>query len=66
MIKLLLKIVWYVIVVLALLLLVYFLFENHGSGIENLKDLFSAGFVEGIKQFFISIWNGIKFVCGVK
>ncbi len=65
MIKLLLKIVWYVIVILAFVLVVYFLFENQGSGIENLKNLFSIGFVEGIKQFFVSIWNGIKFVCGI-
>ena len=65
MIKLILKIVWAVIVIVAFLLAIYFLFQDQGAGIDNLKDLFSAGFIEGIKQFFVSIWNGIKFVCGI-
>lgn len=65
MIKLILKIIWYIAVVLAFLLAIYFLFQDNGAGIDNLKDLFSAGFLEGLKQFFVSIWNGIKFVCGI-
>lgn len=65
MIKIILKVIAYIIVVLALLLTVYFLFQDQGAGIENLKDLFSVGFLDGIKQFFVSIWNGIKFVIGI-
>lgn len=65
MIKLLLKIVWIVVVIAALLLAVYFLFANEGAGIGELKDLFSTGIWEGIKQFFINMWNGFKFVCGI-
>lgn len=66
MFKLLLKIIWYVIVVLAFLFVVYFLFQGEGEGIHNLQDLFSQGFWEGIKQFFVNIWNGIKAVCGIQ
>ena len=65
MIKLILKIIGYIIVAVAILLTLYFLFQDNGAGINNLKDLFSAGFGEGIKQFFVSIWNGIKAVCGI-
>ena len=66
MFKLILKIVWYLIVILAFLFVLYFLFGNNGAGIQNLKDLFADGFWEGIKQFFVNIWNGIKFVCGIQ
>lgn len=65
MFKLIFKIIWYLIVILSFLLTIYFLFETNGNGIENLKHLFSGGFWEGIKQFFVNIWNGIKFVCGI-
>ena len=65
MIKLILKIIWYIAVVFAFVLAIYFLFANNGSGINELKDLFSQGFWEGLKQFFVNIWNGIKFVCGI-
>lgn len=65
MIKLIFKIIWSVIVLIALLLVVYFLFANDCAGINQLKDLFSTGFWEGFKQFFVSIWNGIKFLCGI-
>lgn len=63
--KIVLKVIGYILLVLSLMLLVYFLFQDQGSGIENLKDLFSNGFVDGIRQFFTSIWNGFKFVCGI-
>lgn len=63
--KIILKIIGYLIVILSLLLTVYFLFQDQGAGINNLKDLFSGDFVEGLKQFFVSIWNGFKFVCGI-
>ena len=65
MIKIILKIIGGILIALAFLLAIYFLFQDQGAGIENLKDLFSAGFGEGIKQFFVSIWDGIKFVCGI-
>ena len=65
MIKIILKIIWYILVVFSFLFTIYFLFHGQGYGIEHLKDIFSAGFGEGIKQFFSSIWNGIKFVCGI-
>ena len=65
MIKLILKIVWYILVFVAFLLAIYFLFQDQGAGIDNLKDLFSVGFWEGLKQFFVSIWDGFKFVCGI-
>lgn len=63
--KIVLKVLWYILVTLSFLLLLYFLFQDQGAGIDNLKDLFSGGFGEGIKQFFVSIWNGFKFVCGI-
>lgn len=66
MFKLIFKIIWLIIAILAILFTLYFLFEGQGAGIQNLKDLFSNGFWEGIKQFFVSIWNGFKFVCGIK
>ncbi len=65
MIKIILKVIWYIAVVFAFIFTIYFLFANEGSGINELKDLFSTGFWDGIKQFFVNIWNGIKFVCGV-
>jgi Trk-type K+ transport system membrane component len=65
MVKVILKVIWYILVILSFLLCIYFLFEGQGAGIENLKDLFSNGFLEGLKEFFIQIWNGLKFVCGI-
>lgn len=65
MIKIILKVIGGILIALAFLLAIYFLFQDQGAGIENLKDLFSNGFGEGIKQFFVSIWNGFKFVCGI-
>ena len=63
--KIVLKVIGYILLVLSLMLLIYFLFQDQGAGIENLKDLFSNGFADGIKQFFTSIWNGFKFVIGI-
>ena len=65
MVKLIFKIIWYIIVVLAFLLLIYLLFANSGNGIELLKDLFSDGFFNGIKNFFVGIWDGFKHVVGL-
>lgn len=65
MVKLIFKIIWYIIAIVALLLTIYFLFANSGSGIEQLKDLFSDGFFNGIKDFFVGIWEGFKHVVGL-
>lgn len=65
MIKLIFKIIWYIIGILALLFTIYFLFANNGSGIEQLKSLFSDGFFNGVKDFFVDIWDGFKHVVGL-
>jgi len=63
MVKLIFKIIWIVISILTLLLSLYFLFAQ--SGIETIKSIFSAGFLEGIKEFFVSIWDGFKATVGL-
>ena len=50
------------IFVLCLLCTIYFLFGNGGYGIETFSDLFEDGFFAGIKNFFIDIWEGFKYV----
>lgn len=63
MIKLIFKILWNIIAVIALLFTIYFLFA--ANGIENLKSIFSDGFFSGIKDFFVGIWEGFKFTVGL-
>ena len=41
---------------------IYFLFANEGYGIDMLNQLFEDGFFAGIKNFFIDIWHGMKYV----
>ena len=41
---------------------IYFLFANEGYGIDMLTQLFEDGFLGGIKNFFIDIWRGFKYV----
>lgn len=65
MIKTIFKILWLIIAIASILLTVYFLFSYEGSGIANLKSLFSDGFFNGIKEFFVEIWNGFKHVVGL-
>lgn len=65
MIKTIFKILWNIIAILAVLLVLYFLFANDGNGIELLKSLFSEGFFNGMKNFFIEIWEGFKHVVGL-
>lgn len=48
--------------VLTTLCTVYFLFANEGYGIDSFSQLFEDGLIPGIKNFFIDIWNGFKFV----
>jgi hypothetical protein len=61
-----LKIIGIVILVLFLvlttLLTIYFLFANEGYGIDMLSGIFEDGFFGGIRNFFVDIWNGFKYV----
>ena len=61
-----LKIIGIIILVLFIifttLFTIYFLFANEGYGIDMLTNLFEDGFFAGIKNFFVDIWNGIRFV----
>lgn len=65
MIKTIFKILWIIIAIACVLLTIYFLFSYEGSGISNLKSLFSDGVLNGIKDFFVEIWNGFKHVVGL-
>jgi len=65
MIKLLFRIIGWIISIACVLLTLYFLFANDGNGIELLKSLFSGGFWQGIKDFFVGIWDGFKHVVGL-
>ena len=40
----------------------YFLFANEGYGIDMLQQSFEDGFFAGIKNFFVDLWEGMKFV----
>lgn len=51
-----------ILIVLAVLFTVYFLFANEGYGIDMISQIFEDGFMAGIKNFFIDIWNGMKYV----
>jgi len=51
-----------IFILLTTLFTIYFLFANEGYGIEMFKELFEDGFFAGIKNFFVDIWNGIKYV----
>lgn len=41
---------------------IYFLFANEGYGIDMITQISEDGFFGGIKNFFIDIWNGFKYV----
>lgn len=51
-----------ILVLLTVLCTIYFLFANEGYGIDIFSQLFQDGFFPGIKNFFIDIWNGFKYV----
>ena len=61
-----LKIVGIVLLILFIifttLFTVYFLFANEGYGIDMLSEISEDGFFGGIKNFFIDIWRGFKYV----
>ena len=63
MIKLILKIIWLIIAVVCILLSIYFLFA--ANGIEIFESLFSDGIWNGIKDFFVGIWEGFKETVGL-
>ncbi len=41
---------------------IYFLFANDGYGIDMISEISEDGFFGGIKNFFIDIWRGFKYV----
>lgn len=49
-------------IIFATLCTIYFFFANCGYGIEAFSELFSDGFFAGVKNFFVDIWNGLKYV----
>ena len=51
-----------IFMVLATLFTFYFLFANEGYGIDMLKQSFEDGFFAGIKNFFVDLWEGMKYV----
>lgn len=51
-----------IFIILTTLFTIYFLFANEGYGIDMLTLIFEDGFFAGIKNFFVDIWNGFKFV----
>ena len=61
-----LKIIGIILLVLLIITMtlftIYFLFANEGYGIDMLDQISEDGFFGGIKNFFIDIWNGFKFV----
>ena len=50
------------VIILTILCTIYFLFANEGYGIDIFSQLFEDGVLAGIKNFFIDIWNGFKYV----
>ena len=65
MFKLIGKIIGIVLAVACFLFTLYFFFGNNGYGVEAIQDLFSDGFLNGLKDFFVSIWDGFKHVVGL-
>ena len=61
-----LKIIGIVLLILFIitttLFTIYFLFANEGYGIDMLTEIGEDGFFGGIKNFFVDIWNGFKYV----
>lgn len=51
-----------IVIILLVLFTIYFLFANEGYGIDMLSQDFEDGFFAGIKNFFVDIWNGFKYV----
>lgn len=63
MIKTILKIIGIIIAIACAILTIYFLFA--ANGIEILQSVFEDGFLNGIKDFFIGIWEGFKTTVGL-
>ena len=58
------KVLWIIVLFLVFLLTVFFLFSYHNYGISVLSDVFKDGFFNGIKAFFVDLWNGILYAFG--
>jgi hypothetical protein len=65
MIKLIFKIIGIILIIASFLITLYFFFGNGAAGIQIFKEIFSNGFLEGIKEFFSSIWNGFTTTIGL-
>ena len=51
-----------ILVIFTTLFTIYFLFANEGYGIDMFTEMFADGFFNGIKNFFVDIWNGFRYV----
>lgn len=58
------KVLLIVFIVFLVLMTLFFMFARDGYGVELLKGVFADGFFQGIKNFFVETWNGIKYVFG--
>ena len=50
------------LIIITSLFTLYFLFANEGYGVDMLTEIFEDGFFGGIKNFFVDIWRGFKYV----
>ena len=57
MVKIIFKVLWYIIVITCIILCFYFLFNG---GFKELGDLSKDGFFNGVGKFFVNFWEGIK------
>lgn len=60
--KIVMKVLFWILFTFLVLFTLYFMFANEGYGIDMLKEAFKDGFFVGIKNFFVGMWRGIKFV----
>lgn len=51
-----------IFIIITTLFSIYFLVANEGYGVDILSQIFEDGFFGGIKNFFIDIWRGFKYV----
>ena len=51
-----------ILIVVETIFTLYFLFGREGYGIDVLTQFGEDGFFGGIKNFFVDLWNGVKFV----
>lgn len=63
MVKTIFKVIGIILAVICFLFTLYFLFA--ANGIEILQSLFEDGIWNGIKDFFVGIWEGFKNTVGL-